>query len=67
MVVLVNNSAVTEAKGTVNGMGQSLLAVFRSFTPAVGSIAFAWSENNGKTIIRLTWFINMLKNCSERA
>ena len=46
MVVLVNNSAVTQTRGTVNGIAQSTLAIFRSWTPAVGSIVFAWSEKN---------------------
>ena len=51
LVVLVNNSAVTATRGTVNGIAQTLLAIFRSLTPALGSILFAWSEKNGKHCI----------------
>ena len=45
---MVNNSSLPETKGTVNGIGQSLVAILRSFGPTVGSLSFAWSEGNGE-------------------
>ena len=45
---MVNNSSFPETKGTVNGIGQSLVAIFRSIGPTVGSLGFAWSEGNGE-------------------
>lgn len=45
---MVNNSALQETRGTVNGIGQSLVAIARSIGPSVGSLLFAWSEANGK-------------------
>ena len=48
MSVMVNNSSLSETKGTVNGIGQSLVAIFRSVGPTVGSLGFAWSEGNGE-------------------
>ena len=48
MSVLVNNSSLPETKGTVNGIGQSLVAILRSVGPTVGSLGFAWSEGNGE-------------------
>ena len=47
VIVLVNNSTLKTTRGTVNGLGQTLVAVFRSFGPAVGALLFAWSEDNG--------------------
>ena len=52
-MVLVNNSAVQKTRGTVNGIGQSLVAILRSFGPTAGSLLFAWSETTGK--IRCTF------------
>ena len=60
LVVIVNNSAVTETRGTVNGLGQSLLAIFRAFTPALGSIAFAWSEKAGNNNYHVSLFLSSL-------
>ena len=45
---MVNNSSLPETKGTVNGIGQSLVAIFRSIGPSAGSLGFAWSEGNGE-------------------
>ena len=50
MTVMVNNSSLPETKGTVNGIGQSLVAIFRSIGPTVGSLGFAWSEGNGEVV-----------------
>ena len=36
-----------ETRGSVNGISQSLVAINRSIAPLVGSLLFAWSENNG--------------------
>ena len=45
---MINNSSLPETKGTVNGIGQSLVAIFRSVGPTVGSLGLAWSEGNGE-------------------
>ena len=45
---MVNNSSLPETKGTVNGIGQSLVALLRSLGPTVGSLSFSWSEGNGE-------------------
>jgi MFS family permease len=47
LFVLVGNSSLPETRGSVNGIGQSLVAISRSIAPLVGSLLFAWSENNG--------------------
>ncbi|XP_065901214.1 uncharacterized protein [Dysidea avara] len=45
--VLVGNSALPATRGTVNGIGQSLVAIGRSTGPLIGAPLFAWSEGNG--------------------
>ena len=46
-MVMVNNSALPETRGLVNGISQSLVAVARSIGPTNGALLFAWSESNG--------------------
>lgn len=48
IMVMVNNSALPETRGSVNGIGQSLVSIGRSISPTSGSILLAWSEGNGK-------------------
>ena len=38
-------------RGTVNGIGQSLVAIGRSTGPLIGAPLFAWSEGNGKMCV----------------
>ena len=45
--MLVNNSTLNETRGTVNAIGQTLVALVRSVGPSVGGLLFAWSERNG--------------------
>ena len=40
-----------ESRGTVNGIGQSLVAVGRSVGPILASSVFAWSASNGELIL----------------
>ena len=47
IMVMVNNSALSETRGLVNGIGQSFFAVARSIGPTNGALLFAWSESNG--------------------
>ena len=47
IMVMVNNSALPETRGLVNGISQSLVAVARSIGPTNGALLFAWSESNG--------------------
>jgi hypothetical protein len=53
LMVMINNSAVIKVRGSVNGISQSLVALSRALGPTVGSLLFAWSENNG-----LPWPLN---------
>lgn len=53
IMVMVNNSALPETRGLVNGIGQSLVAIARSIGPTNGALLFAWSESNG-----LNWPLN---------
>ena len=68
-MVMVNNSAFKETRGTVNGIGQATVATARAIGPTVGSLLFAWSESNSKymyyncvilhfTCLELTWPLN---------
>ena len=41
--VLINNSAFSDFRGKVNGLGQVLAAVGRFIGPTMGSTIFAWS------------------------
>lgn len=41
--VLINNSAFSDFRGKVNGLGQVLAAVGRFIGPSMGSTLFAWS------------------------
>lgn len=41
--VLINNSAFSDFRGKVNGLGQVLAAVGRFVGPSMGSTLFAWS------------------------
>ena len=45
--VMVGNSAVPATRGTVNGIGQSMVAMLRGTAPVIGALLFAWSERNG--------------------
>ena len=49
---MINNSALPETCGLVNGIGQSFFAVARSIGPGIGptngALLFAWSESNGR-------------------
>eukprot|EP00053_Salpingoeca_punica_P013965 m.126810 g.126810 ORF g.126810 m.126810 type:complete len:686 (-) comp16347_c1_seq7:1199-3256(-) len=47
VMVLINNSCSAAERGTVNGLGQSMASLGRMIGPAIGGVAFAWSENNG--------------------
>lgn len=46
---LVANSVTSELVGTVNGLGQGLVALMRSFGPASFSPLLAWSMSNGRS------------------
>ena len=46
---MINNSAVAGTRGTINGIGQSLVALGRGAGPSIGALAFAWSERNGES------------------
>lgn len=43
---MISNSSLPETRGTVNGLAQTLSALFRSVAPTFGSLTFAWSEEN---------------------
>ena len=49
--LMINNSVLAETRGIINGISQSLVAVGRGVGPSVGSLSFAWSENNGKSLL----------------
>lgn len=38
----------SSTRGTVNGIGQSMVAVSRSIGPLIGAPLFAWSASSGK-------------------
>ena len=40
----------SSTRGTVNGIGQSLVAVSRSIGPLIGAPLFAWSASNGESM-----------------
>lgn len=40
----------SSTRGTVNGIGQSLVAVSRSIGPLIGAPVFAWSASNSKRL-----------------
>eukprot|EP01114_Cavostelium_apophysatum_P002428 TRINITY_DN1216_c0_g1_i1.p1 TRINITY_DN1216_c0_g1~~TRINITY_DN1216_c0_g1_i1.p1 ORF type:complete len:531 (+),score=102.18 TRINITY_DN1216_c0_g1_i1:165-1757(+) len=44
---LITNSAHYADMGAVNGLGQSMVALFRAFAPAFGASMLAWSFENG--------------------
>ena len=46
--VFVGNSSLPATRGTVNGVSQSQVAVFRTAAPLIGALLFAWSEENGE-------------------
>ena len=46
--VITTPSPQPATRGTVNGIGQSLVAIGRSTGPLIGAPLFAWSEGNGK-------------------
>jgi hypothetical protein len=46
--VLINNSCYSHERATVNGIGQTFAALGRLTGPYLGSVVFAWSENNGQ-------------------
>jgi len=53
--VIITPHTQTATRGTVNGIGQSLVAIGRSIGPLIGAPLFAWSANTGRwAIIRLT-------------
>ncbi len=43
----MNNVSPPAIKGTVNGIAQALLSIFRSMGYLVAALMFAWSQNNG--------------------
>ena len=43
---MIGNSSLTETRGTINGMSQSLVAVLRFVVPAMAALGLAWSEEN---------------------
>lgn len=47
MFIFISNSCEIAVRGTVNGIGQTLVAICRMLGPTVGSIMFAWSMSNG--------------------
>jgi MFS family permease len=53
VMIMIGNSTVPESRGTVNGIGQSLVAVGRSVGPILASSVFAWSASND-----LNWPVN---------
>jgi len=58
--IFISNSCETAVRGTVNGIGQTLVAVGRMLGPTIGSLVFAWSMNNGLTWpldFHLTWYL----------
>eukprot|EP01091_Cochliopodium_minus_P014491 TRINITY_DN4925_c0_g1_i2.p1 TRINITY_DN4925_c0_g1~~TRINITY_DN4925_c0_g1_i2.p1 ORF type:complete len:181 (+),score=23.25 TRINITY_DN4925_c0_g1_i2:403-945(+) len=55
--MLINNSEEPRRLGAVNGFAQSLVALFRSFGPAIGSLMLSWSLTNGKGFPVNYWFI----------
>ena len=60
-MVMVNNSALPETRGLVNGIGQSLVAIARSIGPTNGALLFAWSESNGRSsFLSSFYFISQL-------
>ena len=46
---MINNSALAATRGTINGIGQSLVALGRGAGPSIGALSFAWSERNGES------------------
>ena len=46
--VIITPPIQPATRGTVNGIGQSLVAIGRSTGPLIGAPLFAWSEGNGK-------------------
>ncbi len=44
--VLINNSVPSDQKGRLNGLSQSMVALFRIAAPAAGGSLFAWSTHN---------------------
>ena len=58
---MVNNSALPETRGLVNGIGQSLVAIARSIGPTNGALLFAWSESNGRlSLLSSFYFISAI-------
>lgn len=47
VMTLITNSADFSDMGAVNGLGQSLVALFRSVAPAFGATILAWSFSSG--------------------
>eukprot|EP00042_Codosiga_hollandica_P046992 m.503451 g.503451 ORF g.503451 m.503451 type:complete len:96 (+) comp57347_c0_seq1:1295-1582(+) len=43
-MVLINNSCFSVARGTVNGIAQTVASTARFLGPFLGGIVFAWSE-----------------------
>jgi len=44
VVLMVNNSVSNDKLGTLNGIGQSIIALFRALGPTIGAVILAWSS-----------------------
>ena len=54
VTVMIGNSSLSETRGTINGVSQSLVAVLRFVVPTVASLGLAWSELNTDKGVQLT-------------
>ena len=55
----------SSTRGTVNGIGQSLVAISRSIGPLIGAPLFAWSASNGKGILQCHTARIIVCHCSH--